>query len=234
MSKKDLPKVTGSKLSGSIDAILGSLASSEQEEIARRSQKMGALHQQWAEAFNSVSTAFLDLWDVLGEIEQRLVSWRRVARAEGQEGKWGPISLSRRGYAFSAGLVQGEDPMATKWLIVSFAHGAAGSDGMGDERVFGVNGQPKDRLIGWQGETKGLDSYKLEQAESLVTRVSGLSYIFDIHHNLLGQRRFSVPRDRFKDRTLGEISAMLFVALNNDELEKMRVLEASLNPALLE
>lgn len=209
------------RLNTGIQTMLRQIEEVDRERLEKELDELLRTYGEWASIFNAASKQFSDLWAILQELESRLTEWKRVDPALGTDGKWGPLSLTKRGYHFSAGIVKGDDPRAKKWMIVHFAHLDSQQDGMGDERAFGLSDKPGEFLVGIDACKGGMNNATLEKAQELISRVRKYSFIFDLHHTTLGQRRIYVHPDRFNGRRIADFCIALLMALNEDDIKKV-------------
>lgn len=213
--------------------MLGTLQEAEHERQARINREIQACYDSWTKIYVEMKKEFDEVWELFGGVEERLQFWKRKAPCEGREGKWGPLGLSKRGYGFSAGLAKGDDPRATKWLLVGFGEGDRNQEGMGDERAFGFRGKPCKELAGLEC-CDGLHPEKcLESARALVERVEAYTLVFHLNHASLGQRMIHMPRNKLQSCSLSEICMGLFMAINDDDVKKLKGLAQGQSPLLL-
>lgn len=209
------------QLSSGIQSALRQIERIDREKLDRMMEELMAVYGEWSTIFREISHQFLDTSDAMGAFEEKLSEWKRVEPALGPEGKWGPISLSKKGYHFATGIVKGDDPRAKKWMIVHFAHLDSSQNGMGDERSFGLKVIPDGKLSGIDECKQGMTETTLEQVQELLKRVKGYQFIFDLHHTTLGQRRIYVHPDKMNGRRLADFCAQLLVALNQDDIKQV-------------
>ena len=175
----------------------------------------------WAERFELLKYHFQEAWNLFGDIENDVEGWYRAAPNGGQ---WGYMAHCRQGYSFAAAIERNHRkgaPNASKWVSVTFAcNTGCGAKGIGCETGLGREGKISDELVGLSGCSEPDLRKKAKAAERLVKTIDQYQLIFELNNKEIGQQQTRLNLEILNSHSLVELCERLFIALNNDELQK--------------
>lgn len=207
----------------------------EQREFKSEQQAKHAievLYAGWAEKFELLKREFNNVRELFQGVEQRVTGWYCVSPNSAQ---WNAVASTKTGYTFASGIMKNHHrraPRSEKSLTVSFALDEKPT-GMGDESSLGYSGAIGDQLLGLEACSAKSLKEQADGVRYLHKQMEGKNIVFRLNHASVGQQVAKLPIAILEEYSLRELCQGLFLTLNNDILEELKLNAALENPQKL-
>jgi len=209
----------------SFDDILNAFSGAEKKKETAKRQELETNYLEWARHFNLLKEQFSEVWDLFGEIEEKVPCWYRGRG--GNYGQWGSMGASGWGYNFGAGIhycgdckpvIKNDAVGGDKYLIVCYGpHSGSILNGIGDERKLGRDTELDEKLVGLENCNQKSLSSKLEGSRDMLKYLDQQMLRTFIYNKNIGELKGSCGIGFLYDHNLKFECQKLFVMLNRDE-----------------